>query len=688
MTLSTESKEPISIWMWIYGILAVAAIITICFELGYPELQSVHEARVVATARSMVRNGEWVVPVFNDNVRLEKPPLPYWSVGLFYLLTGKINETVARLPSVILGVVGTALGAAGAAVIFGQMAGYGAALFALLMLRYQLDMRTAEVDLYLSFCVALCFWLLAVIFYGQKRRDWLWLWLGVAGALGGLAKGPAIFVFVVPMIVVGWLLAPDRRPRAVWLLGALAIFLALSAIWPVLLVNRLGWDTVREVWFSDLERNVAWTQRRMQPFYYYLPRFLMLTYPWSVLATAALLMPLWREVRAQSTYWKKTLWISVSIVSATIILSFARKKKIDYLLPVVPLISALLSAALDQLAANIYSKTGSPKLSRWLLYGQASVFMACGVMGFLYIPLDPLKRVGLLAVMSAALLLGGIGAVVCLLKNQVRAAFVSTCVGMLVFMAGLYGQFVVDENVRISPGQFCQKMNELIGPAPVVYFKGFDETLVYHLDRTIHQVDNVDQLREFLQAYPNAFIVCRYRDLSEAQTVAGHIVMHHPRLRDMELPVPKKIYDWVSRRYHAQDENVLGDSGYYYNLYVLTADPWDKQPVSFEPLLARSPRWLNAQTLWVGFGLLAQTMFFLRFVVQWLASERAKMSVMPIAFWWLSLTGGLMLLIYSIWRKDPVFIIGQATGVFIYLRNLWLIYLSPKPDLSRGSAEE
>jgi lipid-A-disaccharide synthase-like uncharacterized protein len=66
-------------------------------------------------------------------------------------------------------------------------------------------------------------------------------------------------------------------------------------------------------------------------------------------------------------------------------------------------------------------------------------------------------------------------------------------------------------------------------------------------------------------------------------------------------------------------------------------------------------------------------MFSMRFLVQWISSERAKRSVMPIAFWYFSIAGGLILLTYALYRRDPVFIIGQSSGLFIYLRNLWLI---------------
>jgi lipid-A-disaccharide synthase-like uncharacterized protein len=72
-------------------------------------------------------------------------------------------------------------------------------------------------------------------------------------------------------------------------------------------------------------------------------------------------------------------------------------------------------------------------------------------------------------------------------------------------------------------------------------------------------------------------------------------------------------------------------------------------------------------------GYVAQTLFAMRFVVQWIASERAGRSVVPTTFWVFSIGGGIMLLGYALYRKDPVFIIGQAFGVFVYLRNLQFV---------------
>jgi lipid-A-disaccharide synthase-like uncharacterized protein len=82
---------------------------------------------------------------------------------------------------------------------------------------------------------------------------------------------------------------------------------------------------------------------------------------------------------------------------------------------------------------------------------------------------------------------------------------------------------------------------------------------------------------------------------------------------------------------------------------------------------------LRDNILWLIIGFGGQAMFSMRFLIQWLSSERKKRSFIPVAFWYFSLAGGLMLLSYAIYRKDPVFIIGQAGGVLIYARNLQLI---------------
>ncbi len=76
---------------------------------------------------------------------------------------------------------------------------------------------------------------------------------------------------------------------------------------------------------------------------------------------------------------------------------------------------------------------------------------------------------------------------------------------------------------------------------------------------------------------------------------------------------------------------------------------------------------------WVLLGFAAQALFTMRFAVQWIASERAGRSVIPLAFWLFSIGGGVLLFGYALYRRDPVFILGQGFGVFVYLRNLYFV---------------
>jgi len=93
-------------------------------------------------------------------------------------------------------------------------------------------------------------------------------------------------------------------------------------------------------------------------------------------------------------------------------------------------------------------------------------------------------------------------------------------------------------------------------------------------------------------------------------------------------------------------------------------------------------KFLNLSDPWLYLGLAAQLCFTMRFLIQWIASEIKKESVIPVYFWYFSLLGSLGLLIYAVHRKDPVFILGQSAGCFIYIRNLMLIYKKKKGEKS------
>ena len=88
--------------------------------------------------------------------------------------------------------------------------------------------------------------------------------------------------------------------------------------------------------------------------------------------------------------------------------------------------------------------------------------------------------------------------------------------------------------------------------------------------------------------------------------------------------------------------------------------------------------------VWIIIGLVAQFMFSIRFILQWIASERARASMVPETFWYFSCFGGALLLIYAIHRSDPVFVIGQTAGLVVYARNLYFIRLGKRASNTPG----
>ncbi len=96
---------------------------------------------------------------------------------------------------------------------------------------------------------------------------------------------------------------------------------------------------------------------------------------------------------------------------------------------------------------------------------------------------------------------------------------------------------------------------------------------------------------------------------------------------------------------------------------------------------------ISSQTFWLAIGFLGQALFSARFIVQWIASERARRSIIPAAFWLFSVGGGATLLAYAIYRQDPVFIVGQAAGLFIYARNIFFIWREKRGGDTTPSAQ-
>jgi lipid-A-disaccharide synthase-like uncharacterized protein len=140
-----------------------------------------------------------------------------------------------------------------------------------------------------------------------------------------------------------------------------------------------------------------------------------------------------------------------------------------------------------------------------------------------------------------------------------------------------------------------------------------------------------------------------------------------------------------------------GEGGHWYVLELVGGGEQRLRPAAFAARLESDQRsrtfmfkLLNITSpvgfAWVALGLLGQLLFTGRMVLQWLVSERSKRSVVPVGFWWMSLVGASMLLVYFIWRRDIVGVLGQSAGWMIYGRNLWLIYAERLRDRHLASS--
>jgi len=662
-SITAASSAPVP---FVTLILLLAVCLTLpLVNLGKPELGSPHEARVVATGHNMAESGDWVVPYFNGAVRLQKPPLPYWTIAALVKTFGPLDEWLFRLPSALMGIAGVILTLLTARVIFGWQTGLVAALIQSLTVKYVIESRLARVDIYLTFWVLVSLLLLSVIFFGKRRRDWLWPFLWATIAMGFLAKWVMVFIFVMPPVLYGLWAYPERRARLKWHLLGVCIFSLLALSWVALLANRLGLETVRKGWAGEISENITSAYHRANHgVFYYLGQLFVLSFPWSALVPVALTVPFWPQSRPER---RKLLWLALTVFFAIAALSLVSKKKADYLLPVLPFMTILAAKAWEIVTDEIAPGRGKlGKIRRGTLgMSQVVVFIVAGAVVLLYCFFDSeMQRYGMIIICGLSLGAAGVLAGFFIHRGKGWPAIVSLFLGTAVFSHVLFGLFLPRET-RISSAAFGRSVAEVVGKAPLVYFRGMDDTLVYHLHRTISRTDKLEQLRRLVDEHPDTFVLVQGKHLDTARKAAEHIVVHHPKFRDTSLPLPGK------------DKKA-------FNIYLLCHGDSAKPVRKIAGFSPTPPDWLNVKNLWLAFGFLAQGMFFSRFLLQWIASERKKKSVVPTGFWWLSLAGGVMLFSYAVHRKDPVFIIGQGTGVLIYLRNLYFIYSKrPSQQLSR-----
>jgi 4-amino-4-deoxy-L-arabinose transferase-like glycosyltransferase len=358
------------------------------FRLGHRDLYSSHEARAAQNAQRMLDTGEWGLPTLFDGRRdLQKPPLYYWlAAAAGYLNDGVVTEWVVRLPAALAGLVCTLLVYA----TLRRESGEGAAIAGMLVLatanHFTGISRTARIDVPLTCAVAAS--LLAFRLGCHPRTHRLSSRLGwhvvaaLAAAVAVMSKGPVGLALICPAaaawLLLEWLTLPrDERPHLpmaslVMISGIVALVALPWFVW----ANRATDGEFFQVffWHHTIARFTGSSpQLATHPWWYYVPRFAVDFLPW----TPALLVAVLWSIR--SGHWKRDGLFRFSAMAFAVIvlvLSAARFKRADYLLPAYPFAAMAVAAAIPAWLDS-RPRPSSVRVAQWA-FGAAVVASTVG----------------------------------------------------------------------------------------------------------------------------------------------------------------------------------------------------------------------------------------------------------------------------------------------------------------------
>ncbi len=308
-----------------------------------------HECFVSITAREMLESGDWIMPTYNGEPRLQKTPLSYWLVAGLAKITGQIDEFTTRMPSAVFGILSVA------AVIYFvnqwlsfRIAILSAAVWATSLgyIRYS---HNARPEMVLTFFIMLCFltFYSAVSANTRKRQIIYMLVFWTSFGLANLAKGPAPLPLVlVPLFfyvaVFRWW---KQIPKLLPIIG-MVIFLAIVLPWPLAIASRLYWNLA--VWKLEfVDRFFGTYASGGKPLYYYLPKMFQFMLPWAAFVPFALAAPFYRVwSKKQPVMQFLWMWFVVGLAFLTI----SSGKRQHYIIPMMPAMAVLTAILFEDMA--------------------------------------------------------------------------------------------------------------------------------------------------------------------------------------------------------------------------------------------------------------------------------------------------------------------------------------------------
>lgn len=358
------------LWLlFITGILYTMA-------LGSPRAWTEHEIHLVATAKSMVETGDWIVPRLGDYPWVEKPPLPQWSIALSALVWGGFTEWSSRFPSACVGCLVIWLTYRLHRQLFGPEIGWWSALLQATTVYQFSYARLAESDIYLQACYLGALWIWC---RGEVRTQrtgitpttWeIWIFWALFGLMN-LSKGLLFGNILITVTLTGWYLLH----RDVWgffqrwfRLGPIVCAMLIAMSWPLAVAHEDS--TAIELWLTHTVGRMRGTAGYQQPAWYYFTTIWWQLLPWTCFLIPWFRPQIWRMTATQHPYLRWCLWWGLSQV---ILLSFSRGKHHHYLIHALPAFSPLLAYGMQGMLQNLDHVLMNPRLQRYLQISRVSV---------------------------------------------------------------------------------------------------------------------------------------------------------------------------------------------------------------------------------------------------------------------------------------------------------------------------
>ena len=466
------------------GVMLFSAV-TASWTLSERPLNN-HECFVSIAAREMLQSGDWVMPTFNGERRLQKTPLSYWLVAGLAKITGRVDEFTTRLPSVVFGVLSVA------AIIYFvnqwlsfRIAILSAAVWATSLgyIRYS---HNARPDMGLTFLIMLCFlsFYSAITANSRKRQVVYMLIFWISFGLANLSKGPAPLPLVlVPLFFYVAVFRQWKRvPKLLPIIG-MVVFLAIVLPWPLAVASRMNWNLA--TWKREfIDRFFGTYASGNKPLYYYLPKMFQFTMPWAAFVPFALAAPFYRVWnKKQPVMQFLWLWFVVDLAFLTI----SGGKRQHYIIPAIPAMAILAGILLEDMAFS--KKAYTSRFARNFLLSHLVIL----IIGFVALPIV----IGQLLpeVLRAAILLsvaGLIGLLVVAGLFRAKRAPVA-CGALFVSIAVLvmigYSGFINPLNYNQPSRQFTQAVAQKVPASDeLIAYKSASARFIHYFGRSVPKI--------------------------------------------------------------------------------------------------------------------------------------------------------------------------------------------------------